>query len=500
MKTPKLIELLKSLTIEELERFKLYLCSPFFNNKPQIVKLFLILKKYYPEFNSKEYSKENIFKQLCPKKQFNNLLLNEYYSLLSGFLVDFLEYLAFKKQRIRSKIDLLNEFRSRGLLKDFKKLVACIKRELAVNKFDFSVLHSYLHLYIAIINFKTEIEHTNKVTDVNEIFEDYKTYLIHLINLFVSEYISAKINFYNDHATFQFKEDNLFTSHEIERNVLELYNITRGNNPYEVILNLNFTYLEILEDADNLSKYYTYKKLVFDNQELLQNDEFELHLNFLKTYCIDKCYGHTNRDEFSNEYVELELYILKEKLFQGTKTKNLQNIAFRNVLLFLANKGDTDKITELIEYSIFLNSQFREDYKNFAQAYLYYLNGQFTDAEKSLTLVKINDKQIQLDLNLLLLKIFFDIRDFKHGMGRILSIRRTINNNEKINNDRKERYKIFLNYYEKLFKRLEKKDEAGLYVVFQEIRQQKNLLFSEWFNSKFLELFRVNHSNKQEKI
>lgn len=488
MKSPKVIELLKSLDEKELDRFELFVDSPFLGNKPQVIKLLKILKRYYPVFTSSEYSKHTVFNELCPGKEFNSSLLNGYYCLLSNAIIKFLEYTANEKNAMRSKIDLLNEFRSRGLNFDFKKMARSIERQLFNEKFDISIFHNIFYYQIALLNFRTENVHTNKAQHVATLFDDYNKFLLYLTNIFVSEYLNAKISFYNDSDSFEFGKKNLYRQLDSKKIFMGLLQIVNYNNPFSYVHDMNLSFLNLLENSQVSSEYYKHKKLLLQYKHKFKNDELEMHLIFLKTYCIEKCHETVYREEFSNEYIDLEFNILKEKLFQSQKTKNLQSRSFRNILLFLSNRNDLSKMEELLEYVRYLPQPDRAVYKNFANAYICYCNDLLPDAIRFLNKVNADDKQIQLDSHLLRLKIYFDQRNYVKGFERIHSTRRTLNNNSQINVERKKRYRTFLNYMEKLYKRIEKEDESGIIILFEEILGTDSLLYSEWFKNKHNEI------------
>ncbi len=488
MKAPKVIELLKSLDEKELDRFELFVSSPFLGNKPQVIKLFTILKKYYPVFTSTEYSKQNVFKQLCPGKAFSSSLLNGYYCLLSNSVIKFLEFTANEKNDLRSKIDLLNEYRSRGLNFDFKRLARTIERQLHTDRFDISIFHSLFYYQIALLNFKTENVRKNKAQNIVSLFDDYNKFLLYLTNIYVSEFLSAKISFYNNNDCFAFDKKSLYSQLDGKKIFTSLLQLIIEQNPFAYVHNMNLSFINLLENSNDIAEYYKHKDLLFKCKHKFKNDELELHLNFLKTYCIERCHEKGLREEFSNEYIGLEFYILKEKLFQNQKTKNLQCRSFRNILLFLTNRKDTGKMQELLQYVRYLPQVERTVYRNFANAYLSYSTDLLHDAIGYLNRVNTDDKQIQLDVNLLRLKIYFDERNYVKGFERLHSTRRTLNNNGKINVERKRRYRTFLNYMEKLFKRIEKEDEASIILLFEEILKTNGLLYSEWFADKYNEI------------
>jgi hypothetical protein len=495
MKDPKLIELLKSLTEKEVSHFGLYLNSPFSGSAPQVIKLFDKLQKYYPMFSSAGCSKQKIFEELYPGKKYNASLINGYYCHLSNALLKYFQYVASEKQEMRSKIDLLNEFRARGLSFDFKRMAKAIEKKLMTEKFDVTVLYSIFYYQTALLNFKTESMYSGKHQEQQTLLEDYNKFLLYLVNIFVAEYLNAKICYFNDCDYFAFDTDNLFTKLEAKKVLINLLSVIAGQNPFDFVHKMNLAYLKLLETED-IETYYHYKKTVLASTDKFKNDELEMHLNFLKSYCIEKCYQLNNREIFTKEYIELEFYILHEKLFQNKKTRFLQIRSYRNILLFLVNRKEIKKIHELSEYYRYIHPTFRTSHKNFTLAYLHYCTGDNDESIKCINRVGSIDKQLCLDCDFLKLKIYFDRRNYLKGFDKIHSTRRVINKNKSINEDRKYKYRVFLNYLEKLFKRMEHNDEAGMYVLLKEISNQNTMLYSEWFIEKYNEFFGRNFLKK----
>ncbi len=90
MYTHPLIELLKSFSKKEVMWFVKFLHSPYFNKRERIIKLFLILKRFYPEFEGKQFTKNNIYKLLYGNVAYNDSTLR---NLMSDLLLLAQQYL-----------------------------------------------------------------------------------------------------------------------------------------------------------------------------------------------------------------------------------------------------------------------------------------------------------------------------------------------------------------------------------------------------------------------
>lgn len=496
MKDSQLINLMRSLSEKEIQEFGQFLESPFYNNSATIKELFVILKKYYPLFTSPEYSKEKIYSELHPGKKYNNLLINEYFHLLSNLIIEFIKQIVLKKNELKYSIDLLNEFRMRGLTTNFEKLAGKIEKKLTHDKFDNSTLQMNLDLQAAKINMRSVLHSNNRIKHIESIMAEYENYLMHMINVIVSEYLSTRLNFLNDYYSYNLKDNSLFSRLENDKIIYRLYEFIKDSNPFEFNIQLIIALSELLLNPEDKSRYYKNKKLILDNKDKFKHNELDHYFNYLKSYCISKAYEPETRREFLREYIELELLILTDKIFINDRSNYLSNLSYRNLLIMLSNLKESEKILTLIDYSIYLKPDNRTDYKNLAKAYYFYCTSSFEESKKFLRKIITNEKQLELDVNFLSLKIFYELKDYVAGIDKINSFRRLINYDINLSKDRKQKYRVFLNYLEKIFKRIENDDEAGLRIIFKEILTQKNIVFAEWFEEKYEEYFNFKRRNK----
>ncbi len=93
MEKSSIISVLRTFSSQEIKRFGLYLHSPFFNANTNIVKMYDIIKKNYPDFKNNKLTKEFIFKKLYPKEKYNDERMRFLMSELLRHALDFLKYI-----------------------------------------------------------------------------------------------------------------------------------------------------------------------------------------------------------------------------------------------------------------------------------------------------------------------------------------------------------------------------------------------------------------------
>ena len=81
MQNTSFLEIMRVLNKEELKRFDSFLNSPYFNTRSNVIKLFVVIKKYAPDFRDSSLDKEEIWKKISPGKEYN-------YGILKNIIYD----------------------------------------------------------------------------------------------------------------------------------------------------------------------------------------------------------------------------------------------------------------------------------------------------------------------------------------------------------------------------------------------------------------------------
>lgn len=115
MEKSKVIKIFKTFSGEEFKSFKDFVRSPFHNKNKNVIRLFDILKKQYPDFKSGTIAKEKIFSKLFPGKKYNDVVIRILISDLLKLSESFLSYTEFQKSHLTSLKFLLNELKERNL-------------------------------------------------------------------------------------------------------------------------------------------------------------------------------------------------------------------------------------------------------------------------------------------------------------------------------------------------------------------------------------------------
>src|SRR5207244_2756512 len=111
----KFIDIIKTFSKEELKEFKDFLNSPYHNSNKNVIKIYELIRKTAPYFDSPLITKEKLFGKIYPGKKYNDTVMRILLSDLLSLGEEFLVSKASKKNKIDEILILLEEFKIRGL-------------------------------------------------------------------------------------------------------------------------------------------------------------------------------------------------------------------------------------------------------------------------------------------------------------------------------------------------------------------------------------------------
>jgi len=85
----KLIRLLKTFSKSEINRFRDFVSSPYFNKNQNVIKLSEKVLAYYPGFDSEDLAEENIYSKIFGKEKFDYFRIKNIISDLFQLSISF---------------------------------------------------------------------------------------------------------------------------------------------------------------------------------------------------------------------------------------------------------------------------------------------------------------------------------------------------------------------------------------------------------------------------
>lgn len=173
----KLIRILNSFSKKDMQQLKAFISSPFFNTNPTIILLFEFIFKAYPHFDKRDISKESAYKNIYPKKTFND---SSFRNLILAFTKLVVEFLKHKELKTRPALEnqlLLNSLSKRLLNRDFNDLYLKTQQEYKSNPPKDS--EQFLEQYLSLKTF-----YHNPETNRTKIDQNHSSQILNSLNQF----------------------------------------------------------------------------------------------------------------------------------------------------------------------------------------------------------------------------------------------------------------------------------------------------------------------------
>ncbi|MBK7253196.1 MAG: hypothetical protein IPI04_04550 [Ignavibacteria bacterium] len=145
-----LLELLKTFNKEELKRFEDFLRSPYYNKNSNVIKLFNVIKKYFPDLDSTKLKRESVWDELFPEKSFNYGVMKNLIFELQKLSEKFLHLLHYEENKFEQELNLLRKLNDRNLFQLFEKNLKLFKT--AVNNSPIAPDHFYYKFLTEALN------------------------------------------------------------------------------------------------------------------------------------------------------------------------------------------------------------------------------------------------------------------------------------------------------------------------------------------------------------
>ena len=125
----KFIRILKTLTTKELNGFREFIECAYFNKNDKLVKFYDYILKFKPDFESRNFTKEKLFKFTFGKEEFDYAKLKHYFNYAFELLEDYIIYNQTIKNEKERDFTLLRFYRERKLNNYFINLTTKISTE-----------------------------------------------------------------------------------------------------------------------------------------------------------------------------------------------------------------------------------------------------------------------------------------------------------------------------------------------------------------------------------
>jgi hypothetical protein len=478
----RFIDLLKSLSPEELKSFREFVRSPFHNKNSNVAKLFELLKPFYPEFNAKTLTKEKLFSKLYPGKKFNDTVMRILLSDLLRLGEEFLIISGSGKDRFGENIILLQELRDRGLeglylsnYRDTKKMLNGISDMRA---------EFFARFELEVVN----VEYYLRKDKQQAVSPNIQERIENLIYFTLIELVKNVHDMIMNEKTYNAKFDfNLAYEFVKSFNFEELIGKIRVNRPKQYpILSAYYKLLMAMIEEDSDKRYDELKNSVEENMRFFGKDELTHFLHDLESCCLNRMKYNTSK--YRKDTFEVYKLMLDSGTYSfGTEEMTAQR--FKNIIIAAVNLNEIEWAEKFVkEYAAKVQLEYRESMYNYGNALIQFKKGEFLLSLQSLNKVKNDYIVLKLDIKSWTLKIYFELGYYEQALSYIDSYRHFLSKNKSLSDHFRERHMNYLKFVQEILKIKMEKERVDSGIILKDLKNTVNVVHKEWLNEKLNDL------------
>ena len=168
-------------------------------------------------------------------------------------------------------------------------------------------------------------------------------------------------------------------------------------------------------------------------------------------------------------------------------------MTYRNIILLSSSQRNTGWLCDLAEkHIVCLHPENRDNLKNLAYAYLYFLKGEFERSLEHNSLINTDFFFFKTDVKNLLMKNYYELNYFEEAFSCIDAFKHFLSSNKELPEAFKDFYRTYIKLYEDLIKIKSGKSKKEPLFIKKEIEKKAHPSFKQWLSEKANELIEEN--------
>ncbi|MBK7407521.1 MAG: hypothetical protein IPJ40_05210 [Saprospirales bacterium] len=471
MQNLKVYAVIQQFTKVEQNRFRKFLCSPYFNANQDLIDLYDHLVDSMAGDPEQEVPKEAFWEKLNPDKPYDDVRMRKYFSDLLKQLEGYIAQEAFQENPLHQATYLMDAVIQRKISKLFNNTLKSARR--LSDQQHYRPANYYYHQYQIEKNYYRLNRSLGK--------RDIETNVEEIANNLDRFYLAEKLKYYCDVLSQQYS-----VSFEYEILFLEeiIAHIKRYRYeevpPIAVYFQIYLAYTE----GDNEAHYFKLKDLLEKHGLEFPKEEAQEIYTFAINYCTRKI--NKGNQSFLREYFDLYKDLLKKDILivEGEMEPGL----FRNIVVVGLRLGEMVWTEQFIlDYQHYLPEAQRENTVSFNLSQLYFYKRDYDMVIETLRHVEYEDVITNLNAKTLLLTTYFEIDEIEPLYSLMESFRAYLNRHKDISSRRRRSFLQFIRFVKKLTKTMPG-DSKRIESLREELKSSKGVASSQWIMEKIEEL------------
>lgn len=463
MKDTKLLAAFKTLDSKQLKKFMKFIESPYYNEHAGIVRLGNYLTHLSPIFPEENLDKRKVFSQVYPLEEFNDLRFRHLSSDFLKLLERFFAVEELHESQYDLDINSLKAARKKGLEKHFNSIYRKLLKRFRNDEMADGDFYFKTHLIESEYNDFLSDRYVRKgENNFENTVESLDTY-----------FILTKLKFGCYRLDFQKvfdREYNIFLLDDI------LSHVQKKDYSGKPLIASYFHIYNMLDGKDAEENYAAVKAILDEHLDHFGHRDQNDILHFAMNFCIrrlNKGGAKYYRESFSLYQMGLDKGVLLEN-------GQLSPWTAKNVVTIGCYLGEFNWVEAFVrDYSDLIPDEHRDNSTTFNLALVHWFRKDYSKVLRLISRVEFDDPFYALDAKTILLKIYFEQREYDSLLSLCESFRIYLKRNRLVSETHKK-YRLDLIRYAARLVKVKPYQKERLGKIKQEIMQQPDINNRKW--------------------
>lgn len=411
MQKASFFSLFDRLSYKERKAFRLFLSSPYFNRRAELVSLFDLIN----DSEGHLLDKERVYKRIFDTEDYDDLHWRHTASFFKKGLEQFLALRHWQEDEMDQSLRLAESLRKKELIGQYERELKKTFQKLESEPFrDLNYHYTKYRLYLE------QYEYAHRIRRGGKMFLQEQT---DALTIFYISGVLRQSCIILSHQNLQQKDYNQLLLDAV------LEEASKGLLLHEPAVSLYYYSLLALRDAENETAFAKCTELIDEHWKAFHPTEIRDIYILAINYCIRKL--NKGQREYVQKAFDLYRSGLDRKclLDQG----QISPFAYKNVLMLGMSLGEHEYVEEfLYSYKRFLAPELRENTFNYNLAIYYFRKPDYDQAMSLLQQVDFKDVLNNLDARRMLLRIYYETESFEALDSHLDSFRQYISRQKEL--------------------------------------------------------------------
>lgn len=470
MKNAKITVFLALLSIDEMKKLGLFVRSPYFNRLNNVTKLYDVLKKFHPSFDSRLLTKEYVFGKIFPGEKFDDARVRTLSSYLFSLAKKFLALERYLSPGSSYYVDSLDVILSKGnsdlAEKELKEAYSILNNEKRHDTAYFLRQYKIIYDESMLAGSYKKKRNYQKEADSLTVF-----------------YIASVLRTYA--TAFNMKSS---LELDMRTETADMAARLAEQDPYKRIpvVQINYTLYKIARWSGDEANFFLFTRLAEKYSHVFEPGELAETYRILLNFCV------LNIRRGIRKFISVKFELYKKMLSSGIadEERYMSYAIFGNIVTSALENKDLLFAEKFIEdYRHKLHPDNEKDITAYSYAKLYYNKKEYPKALEYLARTgNIEDVFFKAALRDLNIRILYDSGDYEPLFSHIGNYKRFISSHNLLTESVKKQYRFYLKMLERLLKAAVYSKKEDIEELIIELEKNPGFVNRDWVAEKALQI------------